>query len=110
MKFIFDLATDHLGLPISAVWEYAILGIIGFIACKIGWEVSPGGKWGSEVFWIVSTIAFFALWTVVYAVIWTAKWIYAHWVIVLSTSGIVAFLTVITVVVAHKRKGNDNHA
>lgn len=31
-KFIFDLATEPMGLPIKWYYEWLILGVIGFIA------------------------------------------------------------------------------
>ena len=34
-KFIFELITDPLGLPISVIWEYIILIIINEIAFEL---------------------------------------------------------------------------
>ncbi len=80
-SFVFDLATDPLGLPISALWEYVILAVINFLAYKIAWEVSPGGFGGSAIHWSVRLIVFVAIWAVTYAIISAVKFIIAHWVI-----------------------------
>lgn len=48
-KFVFDLATEPLGLPIE--WYYE---------------------------WIIRTIYFIAMWAVIYGMIWTGKLISAH--------------------------------
>ena len=70
---IFDIATDPLGLPIPALWEYIILGVVGLVAFKIAWEVSPGGVGGSAIHWTVRLIAFVVIWAVLYGVITVAN-------------------------------------
>ena len=47
LKILFDIATNPLGLPIDAVWEYLVLAVIGAIAFVAGWAVSEGGEFGS---------------------------------------------------------------
>ena len=37
-KFIFDLATEPLGLPIEWYYEWLILGVIGFIAYLFAYD------------------------------------------------------------------------
>ena len=37
-KFIFDLATEPLGLPIDWYYEWIILGVIGYIAYSIAYD------------------------------------------------------------------------
>lgn len=37
-KFIFDLATEPLGLPIEWYYEWIILAVIGYIAYLIAYE------------------------------------------------------------------------
>lgn len=68
-KLIFELLTDPLGLPINALWEYFILLIIGAISFSVGWEASPGGRFGSIIHWCVRLIAFFVLWAITYGAI-----------------------------------------
>ncbi len=37
-KFIFDLVTEPLGLPIEWYYEWLILGVIGFIAYLFAYD------------------------------------------------------------------------
>lgn len=92
-KLVFELLTDPLGLPINALWEYLILLIIGAISFSVGWEVSPGGRFGSLIHWGARLIAFFTLWAITYGVISAFQWIIAHWLMC------VAVLVGITVVI-----------
>ncbi len=99
-KFLFDILTDPLGLPIHFLWEYLILAIIGAIAFKIAWDVSPGGFGGSAIHWIVRLIAFIILWAMVYGVIALVKWIFTNWVIALCiVIGIIVLGIVVAVIV-----------
>lgn len=97
LKFIFELATDPLGLPVHWAVEYVLLAIIGAIAFGVGWDVSPGGPLGSLIHWVVRFIAFAFLWAVAYGLIWLAKWIISNWL--LSIGIIVAIVLVIGIVV-----------
>ena len=77
-KILFELLTSPLGLPIDAIWEYLILLVIGAVAFKIGWEISPGGPFGSLIHWSVRGVTFVVLWTIAYGIIATVKWIIAN--------------------------------
>lgn len=76
--------TSPLGLPIAWYWEYILLTIIGFLAFKVGWAVSPGGKWGSIIHWTVRLLVFVGLWAVTRGAIVVVKWIIAHYILCLS--------------------------
>lgn len=101
-KLIFDLSTGPLGLPINDLWEYIILSIIGLIAFSVGWEVSPGGKFGSIIHWVVRLLVFFALWAITYGVIAAFQWFIAHWVLVLAVLGGIVVLLIAVFVVKRK--------
>ncbi|MBQ8836962.1 MAG: hypothetical protein IJ002_05605 [Clostridia bacterium] len=102
-SLIFDIITDPLGLPISWICEYIILLVVGAIAYKIAWNVSPGGLFGSEIHWFVRILAFIVIWAIIYAVIWTVKLIVAHWVTVICIlGGILLISAIITYVVRRK--------
>ena len=92
-KLIFELLTDPLGLPIDTLWEYLILLIIGVISFSVGWEVSPGGSFGSVIHWCVRLITFFVLWAITYGAFSAFRWFIAHWLMC------VAVLVGITVVI-----------
>lgn len=105
-SFLFDRLTDPLGLPISPLWEYLILAVIGAVAFGIAWDASPGGEWGSEIHWGVRLIAFFALWAITYAAIWLVKQIIAYWIPIVSVAGAIAVITVTIIIIRNAKQAN----
>lgn len=86
-KFIFDLATEPLGLPIDWYYGWIILGVIGYIAYLIAYDkvgslyhgdFISGRAAGSFFHWIIRTIYFIVMWAITYGVIWTGKFVMAH--------------------------------
>lgn len=86
-KFIFDLATEPLGLPIEWYYEWFILWGIGEIAYLVAYDKVgdlfhsgsiSGGSIGSFVHWIIRTIVFVVFWAVTYGVIWIGKFVMGH--------------------------------
>ena len=86
-KFVFDLATEPLGLPIDWYYEWIILGVIGYIAYLIAYDkvgslyhgdFISGRAAGSFFHWIIRTISFIVMWAITYGVIWTGKFVMAH--------------------------------
>lgn len=86
-KFIFDLATEPLGLPIEWYYEWTILGVIGYIAYLIAYDkvgslyhgdFISGRVAGSFFHWIIRTIYFIVMWAITYGVIWIGKFVMAH--------------------------------
>ena len=80
LKLFYTLLTDPLGLPIEPLWEYVILLIVGEIVHEIAWGASPGGTFGSLIYWVTKLIAFVAIWAVLYVIIATVQFVIAHWV------------------------------
>lgn len=83
-KFIFDLATEPLGLPIEWYYEWIILLVIGEIAYHVAYDKVgalyhsgsiSGRAAGSFVHWIIRTVVFVAVWAVTYGVIWIGKFV-----------------------------------
>ena len=104
-KLIFELLTDPLGLPIDALWEYLILLIIGVISFLVGWEVSPGGRFGSIIHWCVRFVVFIALWAITYGAIAAFQWLIAHWVVCITILvGITALFAVLILIKKMKYK------
>lgn len=101
-KLLFELLTDPLGLPINDLWEYLILLVIGAISFSVGWEVSPGGRFGSVIHWCVRLIAFFALWVITYGAISAFQWFVAHWVA--CTTVLLGILAVIIAVILIRKR------
>ncbi len=98
-RFIFDMATDPLSLPINPLYEWAILGVIGIFAYVVAFRLVgdmydsgdiSGSTLGSIFHWIIRFLIFIAVWFVTYTVIVVGQWIAAHWVIIASVAGALA--------------------
>lgn len=105
-SLIFDIATDPLGLPIPAIWEYIILDVVGIVAFKIAFEVSPGGFGGSAIHWGIRLIAFVGIWAVLYGVITVGKFIIAHWVLIVCGLATVAVVGIIAAILWQRRSSH----
>lgn len=104
-KFIFDLATEPLGLPIEWYQEWIILGIIGVMVYDIAYKkvgnlyrahAISGRVAGSFFHWIIRAACFIGLWAITYGIIWIGKFAIENKVLVSVIVGIV-FLIFITV-------------
>ncbi|MCM1296442.1 MAG: hypothetical protein NC311_12965 [Muribaculaceae bacterium] len=96
MKFIFELFTSPLGLPIPWYIEYIILLAVNTVAFELAFaavgkfysgEIIHGRKSGSILHWIIRFFAFFVLWAILYGLISFIKLCIAHWVMVVSIIG-----------------------
>ena len=70
-KFIFEILTDPLGLPIEWYWEYLILAVIGVVAYAVAYRcvgdmysggMIDGSTSGSFFHWLIRLILFVVLW------------------------------------------------
>ena len=77
-KFLFERATDPLGLPINALYEYIILAVIDAIAYGIAYSkvgdmyhggLISGRTEGSFFHWLIRFILFVGLWLFTYGAI-----------------------------------------
>ena len=115
-KFIFDLLTDPLGLPIEWYWEYIVLLVIGAVAYAVAYRcvgdmysggMIYGSTSGSFFHWLIRLILFVILWAVTYGIIAVVKWLTDNWVLVLSIlGGVVATVGIAAVIaiIVRKRK------
>ena len=120
LSFLFDIFTDPLGLPIAWYWEWIILAIIAFAAYAIAFRsvgdlydggMISGSTVGSVLHWIIRLIVFVVIWAVTYFVIWLAKLIFAHWLLIVSIlGGILVAAAIICLIVRYTRKGGENNA
>ena len=120
LSFLFDRITDPLGLPIAGYWEWIILAIIAFSAYAIAFRavgdlydggMISGSADGSILHWIIRLIVFVVIWAVTYFVIWLAKLIFAHWLLIVSIlGGILVTTAIICLIVRYTRKGGENNA
>ena len=105
LKLFYTLLTDPLGLPIEPLWEYIILLLVGEIVHEIAFYVSPGGTFGSLIYWVTKLIAFVAIWAVLYAIVAIIKFIIAHWIWFAIVGGIV--LVAIIGLILYNRADNN---
>ena len=120
LSFLFDRITDPLGLPIAWYWEWIILAVITFAAYAIAFRavgnlyddgMISGSTAGSVLHWIIRLIVFVVIWAVTYFVIWLAKLIFAHWLLIVSIlGGILVTAAIICLIVRYTRKGGENNA
>lgn len=115
-KFIFDLLTDPLGLPIEWYWEYIILLVIGAVAYAVAYRcvgdmysggMIDGSTSGSFFHWLIRLILFVILWAVTYGIIAAVKWLTDNWVLVLSIlGGVVAVVGIVAIaaIIVRRRK------
>ena len=115
-KFIFDLLTDPLGLPIEWYWEYIVLLVIGAVAYAVAYRcvgdmysggMIDGSTSGSFFHWLIRLILFVIPWAVTYGIIGVVKWLTDNWVLVLSIlGGVVATVGIAAVIaiIVRKRK------
>ena len=80
LKFFYTLLTDPLGLPLDWFWEYIILTILGWVVHEIAWSVSPGGTFGSLVYWGTKLLVFVLIWAILYIIITALTFVIAHWI------------------------------
>lgn len=120
LSFLFDRITDPLGLPIAGYWEWIILAIIAFSTYAIAFRtvgdlydggMISGSAAGSILHWIIRLIVFVVIWAITYFVIWLAKLIFAHWLLIVSIlGGILVTAAIVCLIVRYTRKGGENNA
>lgn len=107
-KFLFEKATDPLGLPINPIYEYLILLIINEIAYQIAYA-KVGGMYhsgmiggrtsGSFFHWFIRGILFVVLWLVAYGAIQGYYFVTANWQIIIMVAGSIAGAAMLCVLV-----------
>lgn len=98
-KFLFERATDPLGLPINPIYEYVILAVIGLVAYGLAYRkvgdmyhdgLISGRTEGSFFHWVIRAFLFVVLWLVAYGAIQGYYFVTANWQIILMIAGSVA--------------------
>lgn len=115
-KFIFDLVTEPLGLPVEWYYEWMILGVIAIIAYSYAYDkvgdmnhsdVISGGMSGSFFHWMIRAASFIGLWAVTYGVIWTGKFVMDNKVLVGSIAGIILIIIIAVKILLWKQSRNE---
>ena len=111
-KFLYELFTSPLGLPIDPIWEWLIILVVGEIAHEIAYWVSPGGKaFGSAIYWITKLLTFVAMWLLLYGIIVAIQFVARYWIWFLCIgSGAAAMVGIIVWITRYKKnkKGAEN--
>lgn len=116
LKFIFNLITEPLGLPIAWYWEWLIMLVIGAIAFALAYgivgimydngEIS-GRSAGSICHWAIRIICFLVLLAIAYGIIAFVKWLFDNWIIVVSVlGGLILIGTIFAmIIIVHRKRG-----
>ncbi len=102
-KLIYEILVNPLGLPINPIWEYLIILLVGEIAHEIAYWISPGGKFGSFIYWWTKLITFVSIWAVLYGIILAIKFVIAYGVCFII-GGIIGLLISILLIFVFKKK------
>lgn len=105
LKFLYELFTSPLGLPIDLIWEYLIILVVGEITHEIAYWVSPGGKtFGSVVYWVTKLLTFIAIWAVLYGIIVAFQFVAKYWIWFVSIGSGLVIMTLVVIWIVHYKK------
>lgn len=117
LKFIFDLVTEPLGLPIEWYYEWIILLIIGETAYRVAYDTVgslyhsdfiSGRSIGSIIHWIIRLFVFGAIWAVTYGVICIGKFVMGHKIQVIIGIGSIVVVVVAIRIFAWFKEQNES--
>ena len=97
LKFLYEILVDPLSLPINPIWDYILIFIIGEIAHNVAYFCSPGGKFGSPIYWMTKLLAFVVVWGILYAIIFIAQFIIMNWIWFLAIAALLIGILIIHV-------------
>ena len=116
LSWLFDLATDPLGLPLEAWKEWIVLLVISELAYWIAFglvgrlysnNILEGRTQGSLAHWIIRGIVFVIMWAVTYAAIVVYRFVLANWIWIVSVIGVVGIVIAMFFVIRAKCKKKD---
>jgi len=112
-KSFYEFLTSPLGLPIHPVLEWLVLLAAGEAVHEIAWWVSPGGQFGSLIYWATKLCAFVAIWALLYGLIAAIKFIIDYWPWFTLGTGALALGGVIAWIIVYKKRrravANESH-
>ena len=103
-KIIYEILVSPLGLPIDPIWEYLIILVIGELVHEIAYSFSPGGTFGSLIYWVTKLIAFVVIWAILYAIITAINFIISYWIWFLIGTIVLSIVIIIFIFIYRKRK------
>ena len=119
-KLFFEILTNPLGLPVSPIFEYVILALIGLIAYILAYRIVGdmyhrsmiyGRMEGSLFHWSIRFLLFFVMWLVLRAVIYCPVFVTENWhlfkmiVLSMACTGLLWSITKITVIIMNAYGG-----
>lgn len=120
-KFIFDILTEPLGLPIEWYWEYIILAVIEMTAYHLAYNkvgdfyangLISGSGAGSFFHWVIRLVYFIVIWAIIYFVIAVGKFIMANWQLIVlifaCVIGTVILCVAVVMLMRHIKKEKEN--
>ena len=72
---------------------------------EIAFSISPGGTFGSLIYWASKLIVFVIIWAVLYAIIASIQFIIAHWIWFAIGGGIV-LIAIIGLIIYNRADNN----
>ena len=75
LKTIYELIINPLSLPLNPILEYFIILLIGEITHKFAYSFSPGGIFGSIIYWMTKLFTFVVTWVILYFFILVIKFV-----------------------------------
>ena len=98
LKLLCEIIIDPLGLPLSPIWEYIILIVLGELAHLIAFYISPGGRFGSIIYWISKLPIYIVVWVITYIIISLIKFLIEYWIIFIILILIVVIIIFISLI------------
>ena len=101
LKLIYELLVNPLGLPINPIWEYLIILVISEVAHEVAYSFSPGGRFGSIIYWISKLVTFVVMWAILYAIIEAILFISSNWIWFVIGVGVLVVIGIIILIVRY---------
>ena len=102
LKILYEILVSPLGLPINPIWEYVIIFIVGEITHEVAFWISPGGRFGSLIYWVSKFLIFVAAWAILYGIILAIKFIISNWIWFIIGGIILLLASIILIIIFRK--------
>ena len=104
LKVLYEILVSPLGLPINPIWEYLIILLVGEIAHELAFWISPGGRFGSLIYWVSKFLVFIAAWAILYGIISAVKFVINNWIWFIIVGIILLIVSIILIIIFKKRQ------
>lgn len=104
LKVLYEILVNPLGLPINPIWEYLIILLVGEIAHELAFWNSPGGRFGSLIYWVLKFLFFVAAWAILYGIISAVKFAISNWIWFIIGGIVLLIVSIILIIIFKKRQ------